>query len=1092
MTIKGKRRCATLLLLFAFCAVLSVSDRISADAATATFALDGEYNAVYAENEDIDIFAAAIVWKGAPANSYGVMIEKDGEIVDTFTEVREKFHYTLGSRGKYTVKYFFESGEGIYNKHFKFEVKKRLVLSRAEFPAMIGVGRQTILPSVYARYDGQQWKVEPEVFAPAGNTVALKNGSFVPETLGDYIARYTFSAGGENITKEYTMQCAVTPSSLFGTLDDYTTLEDNFDLPAYSVEGNGVLVLGIGSSSGVFTKHSVDLNELGKEDNLFALQTYVEGDVQPFRQMNVTIADSLDPNNAIQIKYERVARLSPNSRVSVNYNGNWYGMCNESYKENFYNKLWLNRYGTLLNKSSFYPDSNVNNGLFALRFDYSTKQIWALSGENEYSLVIDLDDGEQILETGAPLGDQIWQGFSSSKIDLSIAFEYVENKAGMIITEIAGQPLGGDCVQDDAPPVISVAKSSETPLAVVGRAYPLFAAEALDTVCGACAIQVSVIGPNGKSASIENGSFTPFEAGEYTISYTAADLFGHSRKESVVVTAVTKAQYSSDPIKLKFVSEPARAFVGDETLYYIPEIEVCGGAGGEYETEFVYRYGSEEFVPNEQRKIRLHQKKDIVITAKIRDYLGTEAVQTLTIRVYSPQNVVMEVEGVPDAVATGEEFRLPAFSVTDYFDSAEPEMSVTVNGKPVDLNDLVYFVEEKAGETLTLVYSGGSGERRVEKEFDVRVIELTDTFEKFFLTDGTAQLAEEGMRFESLAPMRLRMPYPIADNDLLIRANILSEKNGFDRFSVCFTDFNDASCAVWVHLWKESAGNVTLSINGESKRFPFAGSFTNERKEIFLNMSADGIIFDGAGQRVTKVKYWKNGNLFNGFASHRVRVSINTAGISETFRSSGILLKQVSNQTFSSWIEGDNYPPKINVLGPLVSGPIEKGETVVVPPAISCDVLSGTSTIRVMVIDPSGKVCLQGDCSESLSFVANDYGTYIVRYTAEDGFENLSKNEIKLYAADREAPQITVNGTVVQTIRQGEEWIVPAAQVADNVSQNLSVTVALQYPGGRYEIIAAGEKIAFSETGTYRLVYFCFDEDYNLARNVYEIEVTRK
>lgn len=1098
MTRRLKNRLLTIFGVLALSLLISVSVVIFANAATANFALNGNYAADYGENEEIDILAADIEWNGSRVSSYGVMIEKDGKIVDTFSEVTGKFGYTLGRCGIYTVKYFVSGAEGIYTNHFKFEVKKRLILSRAAFPAMIATGRKTELPTVYARYDGQQWRAEVEVIAPDQSRVEVTDHSFVPEALGKYEIRYAYTVGGETVRAHYTVECAVTPSSLFGTLDDYTTLEDNVDLPAYSVPGNGVRVLGIGSSSGIYTENLIDLNELGAEDNLFALQTYVEGDVLPFRQMNVTIEDSLNPKNTILLKYERVSRFSPNSRISVNYNGNWYGMCNESYKDNFYNKLWVNRFGTLLNKSSFYPDSNINNGLFALRFDYATKQIWALSDHGEYSLVMDLDDSEQLLETGAPLGEeQIWQGFSSSKVKLTIGFEYVENKAGIILTEIAGQKLSGNSVQDGTPPVISVTKPEKTPVAVVGRPYPLFAAEALDVVCGECAVKTIVTDSQGRSVRVENNAFTPTETGTYTVEYRAQDRFGHSSSVSYGIDSCTEREYTEDPIKLEFVSEPERAFVGAEEQYRIPEVVISGGAGGWYSAEYEYRYGTEIFQPNEQRKIRLNQKKNIVITAKIRDYLGTETVKTLTIRVYSPPTVVMDVDGVPDAVETGEIFHLPEFRVTDYFDSAVPAMELTVNGVPIDLAKMEYLVTEKAGETLTLRYAGGSGERRVEKVYEVRVIELTDTFREFFLTDGTSQLGEEGMRFESETPMRLQMPYPIADNDILIRANVLSNRNGFDRFAVVLTDYRDASCRIRLNICKEllggvPTGKVYLTVNGDSRRYPFAGSFTDDTKEIFLNVAPDGTILDSLGQKVTKIGYCENGDLFAGFPSHRVRVGIDTESVSETFRSSGFLLKQVSNQTFSSWIEGDIYPPKINVLGTLVSGTIQKGEKITVPPAICCDVLSAGAKVRVQVYGPNRKLLLEGDCTGAISFTASEYGEYVVRYIAEDIHGLREEHEVNLYVADEEAPEITVDGTVARTLKCGESLIVPTAAAKDNLTKELTVHIALQDSGGRYQSLEAGEKVVFSKAGRYRLIYFCFDEDYNLARSVYEIEVTGK
>ncbi len=70
--------------------------------------------------------------------------------------------------------------------------------------------------------------------------------------------------------------------------------------------------------------------------------------------------------------------------------------------------------------------------------------------------------------------------------------------------------------------------------------------------------------------------------------------------------------------------------------------------------------------------------------------------------------------------------------------------------------------------------------------------------------------------------------------------------------------------------------------------------------------------------------------------------------------------------------------------------------------------------------------------------------------------------------------------------------IVPTAAAKDNLTKELTVHIALQDSGGRYQSLEAGEKVVFSKAGRYRLIYFCFDEDYNLARSVYEIEVTGK
>ena len=91
---------------------------------------------------------------------------------------------------------------------------------------------------------------------------------------------------------------------------------------------------------------------------------------------------------------------------------------------------------------------------------------------------------------------------------------------------------------DTTPPVITV--SGVPTEGTVGEKVILPPATVTDDLDSGLTEKISVKGPDGKSVAVVNNSFTPQEAGTYTIVYSASDSAGNKAQDQTF-TIVVKA-----------------------------------------------------------------------------------------------------------------------------------------------------------------------------------------------------------------------------------------------------------------------------------------------------------------------------------------------------------------------------------------------------------------------------------------------------------------------------------------------------------------------------------------------------------------------
>lgn len=95
-----------------------------------------------------------------------------------------------------------------------------------------------------------------------------------------------------------------------------------------------------------------------------------------------------------------------------------------------------------------------------------------------------------------------------------------------------------EVVEDTTPPVITV--SGVPTEGTVGEKVILPPATVTDDLDSGLTEKISVKGPDGKSVAVVNNSFTPQEAGTYTIVYSASDSAGNKAQDQTF-TIVVKA-----------------------------------------------------------------------------------------------------------------------------------------------------------------------------------------------------------------------------------------------------------------------------------------------------------------------------------------------------------------------------------------------------------------------------------------------------------------------------------------------------------------------------------------------------------------------
>ena len=277
------------------------------------------------------------------------------------------------------------------------------------------------------------------------------------------------------------------------------------------------------SPKGEFIYNQIlDLSENTKEDRL--LRLFLTPSVTGEREadgVEIVITDLYNPENYITVRTTYNNGLDIQSYVKAAAAGrtlSGYSMTPENgtyfVGGDFGRHIWLSVNGTV-------RDGQKQLDAFEIYYDYSEKQIHVgantCHGNWDQRMVCDLDDPACFADT--------WDGFTTGEVIISLrAYNCVSENFNFFLTEVNGKKVETDYAVFNAPKIsVNTLGMDETdlPLAVVGKSYPVYSAEAYDATIGKLDVSVKAIYAYGSANEIildvVNGEFIPAIPGKYAL-----------------------------------------------------------------------------------------------------------------------------------------------------------------------------------------------------------------------------------------------------------------------------------------------------------------------------------------------------------------------------------------------------------------------------------------------------------------------------------------------------------------------------------------------------------------------------------------------
>ncbi len=895
-------------------------------------------------------------------------------------------------------------------------------------------------------------------------------------------------------------------AALFENVSHCDTIVGNQDFPAeYSKPGNGVKILGTASQATVRYKNVIDLSALDKDTNLIEFQILSKGYGNVFDCLYITLTDIYDASNTLRLRVKQQTWRTEFSMVAANWDGRWLWTLNYDTSDPDYGKVVLDPaesiYGTWIDTpfdasqlSTFekLPLTDLNPA--TIRLDYATGCIYAGS-KNE--LVVDTTDEAQIGYGTA------WKKFTTGECTMEIMYENVAGSSGIIVSEIAGQELGGAVLTDTTAPVIKAdvpaAYEREMPAAQKNAPYPLPAVRGLDVLDGAIepALRILCNGSDITDTVRYKGenAIVPTRAGQYTLEYTAADASGKTAQKRFTFAC----EDSIALIGIEFAEPPAPAYIGDPA-YYIPEFVTTGGSGS-VDLQYTAYYNGRKLDLAANRYIELDEAGEIRILCTVRDYIGTLAgsAEEFCISVTAPDKPVLTVGGVPHSATKGKTLVLPDFTAVDHRyaegDAQRlPEKKITVNGTDVTAARR-YEVTENAGETLTVTYSAGGA----EKSYSIAVIDPT-AIEDYILCEDDVTVVDEGnsrmlyTELVSTGSTEYKLAQPVSVSYLVFGVAPVSNCACFD---VVLEDYENGD-TVFLRFTPQDAQNAYMQVNGRGVEYSVRGSFTDPDTELSIayQNATRQISVEGVGA-VCTVQETEDGKPFGGFASGGVRFTVRVQAENEG-REAHFRFLRVGNQSFTMPASGafrDRTMPQPYYFSGMQYRRIRLGESFTVSRAAVFDVLDCNAQISVSVTAPDGtKLLEKAACDQDYVFTGEQYGSYVIVYylfDSRNNSETVHNETFNVFVADETPPLICVTSRKPGDIAFGGTIARPEYTVSDNVSasENCKTAVFVKDVSGFVTDITDEEGYTPAQKGTYYLYIFAYDEAYNSRITVFTVQV---
>ena len=746
---------------------------------------------------------------------------------------------------------------------------------------------------------------------------------------------------------------------------------------------------------------------------------------------------------------------------------------------------------------------DIGNQTLVLSFDYETRRIYV--GGN---LVADLDDV-------AVYPTKQWGGFTTGECKLSIyATSYNQTAFNMVVTKLdnlAGEELSQLYIKDREAPVLTMQygeyEESGYPDAVVSRPYNLpnvIAYDALDKYLDVSASVYYAYGQNTQAkAAVKDGAFTPSKEGEYTIVYTASDYSGNI----ATLEHTVNAKVVAEPLSIQLSSGDNSGKTGE--IITVPSAEVLNAQGIAY-YEIVAEYKNE--AQGIYQSIVIAQDGENAFTFcplyagewtikyNYGDYMEAKSVSHVVSVEANERPYIANEVVLPRYVIKGATYSLPSLSGYLFDGGVTTESACLVyikddNGAERKLNGSGFTSYAK--QKTTLIYRLGSGENIYEKRYEIPVVDVKYdgdlSIKDYFIGENFTSTAS-GDRITLTATANGNQSFEFINAlqvfNFRTTFRVPAKSNKYQRINVYLTDSLDSSIVVKVSYIRNTAGNTIFTVNDGDVKYTATSDFIESNNENFR------LIYTNSDRRISSstafnVQVTKDlsGKEFNGFTSNKVYLTFELCDIAG---SAAIELLNLNNQSLSK-VNYDLIKPEVSSSS--LVGERYIGDHIVIEPTYMADVLDPNLTYKMYVKTPSGKYAVATDgtvLKEGINpenkyvVIAEEYGSYSVYYECLDMNKNRTIYSYVFTVVDVNAPEATLSGSV-SNAKVGDTIVVPSVNGIDDYT-SVSYMISVKYPDST-RVTLKGNSFIATMAGEYTVVYFVYDESFNLTTLTYVINV---
>lgn len=953
---------------------------------------------------------------------------------------------------------------------------------------------------------------------PSGKTYYNANTAKLSEQ-GNYCIEYFYNEHGQNFseTKIFTVK---NPIAGFLNKDEIASFEYGYD---EQTARNG-LNLHISPNNTFYYNKELDVSDTSSENPLveFTFSPLQDG-ITDAEKIYFTFTDAEDPDNSLTI----VVKTRKQS-------AGWLYLQAKANDQLFSGKdgstLWIEgNYGctfqyTSKNESYLKTfNSNANNAETTLLKDMLSKQNVKFWIDNEtkevkvayYSLmnndgktyttktITDLDD--------ASFQSSIWEGFKGNKVFLSVKAEnFVQDYASIVLTKIGNNSLSTTGYLDESDgPAISVdyggLDENSLPSGEVGQSYPVFMATANDLYCGSLPYETKVfynyersagiyhtkISRGAKEVSIVNGRFQTDYQGTYAICYSSEDWFGNYTEKVVVI----ESKNTDSPIVNVVCNNDG------DTVGYVGNItEICslqtphGGLGNLATVIKVFDanlieysvYGNQidgyYFVPETEG--------EYTVRYIVSDYVEKRKTTEYKVSVSTSNQTAFDHKlNIDKYLIEGQNYVLPDLIGTNYSThQTNVKASLTIvdgNGTTQYRSGEQYAFRKDANGYAILKYDDGKNSQVYKR----KVISVKDsgniiTSNYFTSSNGiTLSKVSQGVNVEIAKNGKIEFINALTDIDVASEIILTDYGTKFDKFTYVLTDSADSTVCVKLSIEKVD-GIDCLFLNGEliTKNLPLSTSakITYSEQSFLLNSSLK-----------VAVKNTAFGERFNGFASHKVYISVEFDKVLET---GSVIYKKIDNQALN--VTRDLLAP-VAKFSDIYDNLIAKvNDEVEVKPILYCDVLSGYTFGTVSVYDASGNTVkdVNGidlknlNASVSYRFKPTEYENYTIEYVILDQSGKKFTTKRIVQVLDNDAP--TLNVGKLKYVQ--DKGYVKLPNVSANDDSTAAEKIVIYYvvitPDLQMQYVDK-EYLYVQTAGEYKLIITAMDEAGNSSSKTVEFIV---